>query len=153
VKNQSKKRILLSVVTDQSQETVIANLKQMSGIIEVEIYRPKPVLVHCSDGKKYPVYGNDIVYIEIDNCYCTIHFVDNVKMLVIESLKTLVEDFAEDGLVRCSKRFAVNLLHLCCMSGNELWLKSGQKIPIGRTYSDALKNCFRHRNTQSRKYR
>ncbi|MDR0711529.1 MAG: LytTR family transcriptional regulator [Prevotellaceae bacterium] len=132
-------------------EQLIVRLKRMGECREVDS-KCKPILVPHNSGH-VRVKAENILFIESDGSYCTIHFCDEKKLFVAVPMGTLADDFCEQGVVRCHKRYAVNVDMIDFIGGNYLILKGGTQVDVGRTYKAALTSCFCYRGTKSRKYR
>ncbi|MDR2813532.1 MAG: LytTR family transcriptional regulator [Prevotellaceae bacterium] len=132
-------------------EEVAAHLKLLGVIGEVSS-RFKPVLVPYNSGYKC-VRAQEILYLESDGSYCTIYFGTGKKIFVAVPMGTLADDFCEQGIVRCHKRFAVNINEVDFVGGNYLILRGEKHLNVGGVFKEAVMACFTYRGTRSAKFR
>jgi DNA-binding LytR/AlgR family response regulator len=63
---------------------------------------------------------------------------ENETHIFIDSLSKLEKDLQDKGFVRISQSFLVNMRHVFNVSGNQVTIKKGKDLPIGRSYKQAL---------------
>ena len=78
----------------------------------------------------------DIMYAESDDNYACI-YLENLKLVVPHTLKSVEEKLVGKGFVRCHKSYLVNFKKVTSISEGFLFIEK-MKLPIGRSYRDAL---------------
>ncbi len=84
----------------------------------------------------HKVFFRDIVYLESDNNYVTVHTVDK-KHLVRTSLQNYLEHFDQHKFFRIHRSYVVNLDHIATIN-TEYVLLNMKELPIGKTYREEL---------------
>jgi DNA-binding LytR/AlgR family response regulator len=82
------------------------------------------------------LYLRNINWIEAHDIYAMIH-TDTSRHLLNHSLKTIEEKFPRQKFIRVHRSFIVNIDRIMAIEENDLIL-SASRIPIGKTYRDAL---------------
>ncbi|MBX2815189.1 MAG: response regulator [Saprospiraceae bacterium] len=83
----------------------------------------------------------DLLWIEAEGCYCTIHTVEKAHTIV-STLKKFQESVTHKDLMRVHRSYVVNLDQVDQI--NESYLGIGDKaIPIGRSYKASVQKVFR----------
>jgi DNA-binding LytR/AlgR family response regulator len=90
-----------------------------------------------SGPQTYQVKIADILYLEKDGNYITVHLKDK-KILIRENMTDIFEIVPEEGFVRVHKSFVVAVKHITMIEVHQLII-NGEKIPIGGTYRDNLR--------------
>lgn len=86
---------------------------------------------------------DDIIYIKSDNDYTSI-ITSQKKHLVPITLSQWNTRLAADKFYQVHKSYIINVGAILKVSGNQITLENGIKIPIGRTYKDAfMKDCIK----------
>lgn len=81
---------------------------------------------------------DDILYIEADGNYCTLHFVDDTKRTIAFALHVIEQDLAAFfDFVRVHRSFIVNLKHVSSLIGSNLMIKE-HPVRIGKEYKETL---------------
>jgi two-component system, LytTR family, response regulator len=91
-----------------------------------------------SGPQTYQVKVGDILYLEKDGNYITIHLKDK-NILIRENMTDIFDLVPPTGFVRVHKSFVVSITHIAMIEVHQLTI-NGEKIPIGSTYRDQLKN-------------
>ncbi|MDR1370670.1 MAG: LytTR family transcriptional regulator [Dysgonamonadaceae bacterium] len=136
---------------DAGVEAFISFLKFFRDCREVSS-RYKPVVLPHNNGHQR-IRTEDILYLESDGSYCTIYFCSGKSIFVAVAMGTLTDDLCEQGIVRCHKRYAVNIHAVDYVGGNYLVLRDGKQLDMGGTFKDKIVSCFNYRGTRSLKYR
>gem|GEM_PF-5554698 len=159
INNMPKVTVRLSIEGDvfplayemqNSPEVIITHLKKLGDCKEVN-NRYIPVVIPHKNGF-IRIRTEEILYLEAEGSYCSIHFCTGKKLFIAVPMGTLSDDFSEQGLVRCHKRYTVNITYVNFISGNSLTLTGGVELTIGKTYKKTVISCFNYRGTRSRKY-
>lgn len=77
-----------------------------------------------------------IIYVQSDRNYVTV-VTENISLSFIDSLKKWNEYLTDDRFLQTHKSFIINLNYIEKITGNLVYINK-QKIPVGRTFKDAL---------------
>ncbi|OCX54369.1 hypothetical protein BEL04_08920 [Mucilaginibacter sp. PPCGB 2223] len=91
-----------------------------------------------SGPQTYQVKVADILYLEKDGNYITVHLKDK-KVLVRENMSDIFDLVPAASFVRVHKSYVVAIKHITMIEVHQLTV-SGQKIPVGSSYRDDLRN-------------
>lgn len=83
----------------------------------------------------------EILYIKSDSDYTEIHL-SQKKLLSQESLRHWGSTLGEKLFTRVHKSYLINTSWVEKVAGNQIYLKGGNVIPIGRAYKEAFTNRF-----------
>jgi len=84
---------------------------------------------------------SDIHYIKSDADYTEI-FVDGKRHISSEPLRFWIEYLGKKQFVRIHKSYIVNTSKINKVSGNQVYMTSGENLPIGRAYKDQFSERF-----------
>ena len=90
-----------------------------------------------SGPQTYQVKVADILYLEKDGNYITVHLKDK-QILMRENMGDIFELVPSAGFVRVHKSYVVAIRHITMIEVHQLII-NGEKIPVGSTYRDALR--------------
>lgn len=90
-----------------------------------------------SGSQTYQVKVADILYLEKDGNYITIHLKDK-RILIRENMGDIFDLVPPAEFIRVHKSFVVAIKHISMIEVHQLTI-NGQKIPIGSTYREQLK--------------
>jgi len=90
-----------------------------------------------SGPQTYHVKINDILYLEKDGNYITVHLKDK-KILIRENMADIFDIIPPEDFIRVHKSFVVAIKHISMIEVHQLSMNN-QKIPIGSTYREQLK--------------
>jgi two-component system LytT family response regulator len=90
-----------------------------------------------SGPKTYQVSVDDILYLEKDGNYITVHLEDK-EILIRENLTDIFNIIPPAGFIRIHKSFVVAIKHITLIEVQQVIINN-QKIPIGSTYRELLK--------------
>jgi two-component system LytT family response regulator len=90
-----------------------------------------------SGAQTYQVKISDILYLEKDGNYITVYLKDK-KILIRENMTDVFDIVPPGEFVRVHKSYVVALKHITLLEVHQLVI-NGQKIPIGNTYREPLK--------------
>ncbi|MFK8057413.1 MAG: LytR/AlgR family response regulator transcription factor [Saprospiraceae bacterium] len=79
---------------------------------------------------------NNIMYIESDRNYVTI-VTDKVKLPIIDSLRRWSDYLNQDNFIRIHRSFIVNINYIEKVTATLVYINK-QKMPVGKTYKEAL---------------
>ncbi|MBS1529110.1 MAG: response regulator transcription factor [Bacteroidetes bacterium] len=91
-----------------------------------------------SGPQTYQVKLDDILYLEKDGNYITVHLKDK-NILIRENMGDIFDLVPEIGFVRVHKSYVVAVKHISLIEVHQLTI-NGEKIPIGSTYRENLKS-------------
>lgn len=87
------------------------------------------------------LYYRNIEYIEVIGRNTYIYY-KGIKRSSKKQLKKWEELLNENHFVRCHSSFLVNLKHVYYIKNNQVILKSGNILPLSRTYKDKFKDLL-----------
>ena len=90
-----------------------------------------------SGPQAYRVKLADILYLEKDRNYLTVHVKDK-QILIRENMSDIFELVPAAGFVRVHKSYVVAIRHITMIEIHQLTI-NGEKIPIGVTYRESLR--------------
>ncbi len=90
-----------------------------------------------SGPQTYQVKLNDILYLEKDGNYITVHLKDR-NILVRENMGDIFDLVPASDFVRIHKSYIVAVKHISMIEVHQLTI-NGEKIPIGSTYREPLR--------------
>lgn len=100
-----------------------------------------PAIVYLKSGPQtYPVKLSDILYLEKDGNYMTVHLKDK-HILIRENMTSIFGLVPAADFIRVHKSYMVARAHIGLIEVHQLTI-GGEKIPIGSTYRDALRNIL-----------
>lgn len=94
------------------------------------------------DGKTSVVPVHEISYFEIWKRLVTLHYGNGEKAKFYASMNQLENKLSGKNFVRSHRSFLVHLSYIAMFHSQGLLLKTGEIIPIGITYAQALKKSF-----------
>jgi len=86
----------------------------------------------------YQVKVADILYLEKDGNYITVHLKDK-NILIRENMGDIFDLVPQADFVRVHKSYVVAVKHIAMIEVHQLVI-NGEKIPIGSTYREPLRN-------------
>jgi two-component system, LytTR family, response regulator len=84
----------------------------------------------------------DILFVEMDKDYATIHL-HNEKVMVLLSLKEIEYRLKGSGFIRTSKSHLVSGQYIDKTIGDNIHLRNGQQIPLSRSFKPAFLAHFK----------
>ncbi|HTD97786.1 MAG TPA: LytTR family DNA-binding domain-containing protein [Mucilaginibacter sp.] len=85
----------------------------------------------------YQVKVADILYLEKDGNYITVHLKDK-QILIRENMSDIFDLVPAAGFVRVHKSYVISIRHIAMIEVHQLII-NGEKIPIGSTYRESLR--------------
>ncbi|MDB5150800.1 MAG: response regulator transcription factor [Mucilaginibacter sp.] len=98
----------------------------------------EPTVFIKSGPQTYQVKVGDILYLEKEGNYITIHLKDR-NILIRENMGDVFDLVPATDFLRVHKSFVVSIKHITMIEIHQLVI-NGEKIPIGSTYRDPLRN-------------
>jgi len=90
-----------------------------------------------SGPQTYPVKVVDILYLEKDGNYMTVHLKEK-HILIRENMNNVFDLVASNDFLRVHKSYVVAIRHITMIEVHQLTI-NGEKIPIGSTYRESLR--------------
>jgi two-component system LytT family response regulator len=97
-----------------------------------------PTVFIKSGPQTYQVKVSEILYLEKDGNYITVHLKDR-KILVRENMGDIFDLVPAGDFLRVHKSYVVAIKHITMIEVHQLVI-NGEKIPIGSTYRDFLRS-------------
>jgi DNA-binding LytR/AlgR family response regulator len=95
-----------------------------------------------ADRKLYKIHFDDLVYVEGQRAYVTLHTRQkNITALI--AMKDLETQLPADRFIRIHKSFIVSVRHMEALEGNMLEITGKIKLSIGTSYRDQVEQIFR----------
>lgn len=93
------------------------------------------------NGALNKVFLNEIIYIDVDERYCSLHCEDT-RYIVMKPLKQMEQLLAPHGFVRTHRKFLAQKAKITkiILSEDTLILEGGQSIPISDSYKELTKD-------------
>lgn len=120
------------VVTHEKFEEII--MKCFSRIIE----KKSNLLCFTQNGKVNRISLNRIVYLKVEHRVTQIYCQDKQEFSFYESLKNVEQNIKNNNFVRIHRGYIVNLNFVDCVDKGELYLITGEKLPVARNYKQDL---------------
>lgn len=79
---------------------------------------------------------SDIIYIESQSEYLKIHLKDSSPLMVLMSIKRMVELLPQDKFVRTHRSYVVNMSHVKEIARMRITMETDANLPIGDSYKD-----------------
>lgn len=145
-----KRKTDLSPVEKQDAEFTEASVKNEYAPLKVqkeaESQESKSAVLQLKS--KAVIKVDEVLYIQSEGHYVNIYLQDQENPEVERtSLSTLLNELGEDSFQRIHRSYAVNMRHLKAAYSNRVLLKSGQELPVTRTYNAALKERFNKKDS------
>ena len=104
--------------------------------ISLEVQPAQDFLTVKADYKIYKINYSDLIYVEGQHEYVTFH-TQTRRITALYSLKSLEEQLPPDAFLRSHKSYIASFHFIEDIEGNTVTV-SGNKLPIGGSYRDAL---------------
>jgi two-component system LytT family response regulator len=91
-----------------------------------------------SGPQTYRVKVSEILYLEKDGNYITVHLKDG-NILIRENMGDIFDLIPAADFIRVHKSYVVGIRHISMIEVHQL-IVNGEKIPIGSTYRDSLRD-------------
>ncbi len=110
----------------------------------VNLQKAETELVFKTDYKKVHIKPDSILYIEGMGEYLKIYYLDAMTPLVVlMSMKRILEQLPDDRFTRVHKSYIVNLNHVASHSRTQITVENGTVLPIGESYRVAFSQLAR----------
>jgi DNA-binding LytR/AlgR family response regulator len=98
-------------------------------------------LVIRADHKYYKIHYEDLVCVEGQKTYITLHSENKDKITALVSLKELEEKLPPGEFIRIHKSYIVSIRKMDAPEGNQLEVH-GIKLPVGKNYRQEIARVF-----------
>ena len=100
-----------------------------------------PTVFLKSGPQTYPVKLSEILYLEKDGNYMTVHLKDR-NILIRENMTDVFKLVPDSDFIRVHKSYVVAVRHIGIIEVHQIVI-NGEKIPVGHTYRDLLRSRLR----------
>lgn len=97
-----------------------------------------PVILLKSGPQTYPVKLSDILYLEKNGNYMTVHTRDR-NILIRENMSHVFDLVPEADFIRIHKSYVVAIRYIALIEAHQLTV-GGEKIPVGGTYRESMRS-------------
>jgi two-component system LytT family response regulator len=121
-------------------ERFLAAINKAAGTLSSKtgvINEDEPVVFIKSGPQTYQVKVGEILYLEKDGNYITVHLKDK-KILIRENMGDIFDLVPAADFLRVHKSYVVAIKHITMIEVHQVIL-NGTKIPIGSTYRESLR--------------
>ena len=87
------------------------------------------------------LFHENIVWLEADGNYTTIHLINNKRHVIRTTLTEMEEQLPSDNFIRIHKSYVVNKKHITEVRANNVIIDQ-KELAIGRTFQQNLVNVF-----------
>ena len=87
------------------------------------------------------LFHDNIVWLEADGNYTTIHLINNKRHVIRTTLTEMEEQLPSDNFIRIHKSYVVNKKHITEVRANNVIIDQ-KELAIGRTFQQNLVNVF-----------
>lgn len=102
------------------------------------IEKKRNYLCFTQNGKVNRISLNRIVYLKVEHRVTQICCLDKQEISFYESLKNVEQSIKNNNFVRIHRGYIVNLNYVDCIDKGELYLITGEKLPVARNYKQDL---------------
>lgn len=95
-------------------------------------------LCFTQNGKLNRINMNRIVYLKVEHRVTQIYCQNHQEYSFYESLKNVEQNIQNENFVRIHRGYIVNLNYVDCIDKGELYLVTGEKLPVARNYKQDL---------------
>ena len=119
-------------------EIAFNNFTSASSVSKESLATNKAGFIFLKDGGTFhKIYLNQILYIESEANYVSVHLNDKTKILVRTTLNEFCEKLDKNKFIRIHRSYVVNLMNIDRINAAEIVVR-GTKIPFSKTYKAEL---------------
>lgn len=133
IKPFSFERFLKAINKIENKQSLPSQLVNLEAI---EVTKNEDAVFINVDKTLHKIDLAKIIYVQSDRNYVTV-VTENISLSFIDSLKKWNEYLTDDRFLQTHKSFIINLNYIEKVTGNLVYINK-QKIPVGRTFKDAL---------------
>lgn len=141
---------------DKDNTIRLLNLGNVVGDIEPLPHKEKRITLFDNSGVlKFSINSDNLYFIESDDNYVQVWYMDtqgSMKQYMLRCrLKTIEDSFADSDLVRCHRKYVVNMTKVKILTSEkdgyyiDLDIESVDPIPVSKTYEQAVLARFNSR--------
>jgi DNA-binding LytR/AlgR family response regulator len=99
---------------------------------------PEKAYMFVRDGYVFrKIFFNDLLYLESDANYVTLHLKSQKKVMVRSTLNDFIEQLDPEMFIRIHRSYSVNINHVDDVFPTEVAV-NGIKVPVGKSYKENL---------------
>lgn len=143
-------------INDKNNTIRLMNLSNVVGDISVTPQEEKRITLFDNNGVlKFSINSYNLYFIESDDNYIRVWYKeksgDTRQYMLRCKLKTIEDSFADSDLIRCHRKYIVNITKVSTLVSEkdgyflELDLPSVDRIPVSKTYEDTVLARFNSR--------
>ena len=143
-------------INDKNNTIRLMNMSNVVGDINVTPQEEKRITLFDNNGVlKFSINSSNLYFIESDDNYIQVWYRDKAgefKQYMLRcKLKTIEESFADSDLVRCHRKYVVNISRISTLSAEkdgyyiDLDIPSAERIPVSKTYEETVLSRFNSR--------
>ncbi len=102
------------------------------------IEKKSNLLCFTQNGKVNRISLNRIVYLKVEHRVTQIYCQDKQEFSFYESLKNVEQSIENNNFVRIHRGYIVNLNYVDCVDKGEIYLVTGEKLPVARNFKQDL---------------
>lgn len=143
-------------IQDKDNTIRMLNLENVVTDIHIPPQQEKRITLFDNNGlMKFSINQNNLYFIEADDNYIQVWYTDansDMKQYMLRCrLKTIEDSFADSDLVRCHRKYIVNISKVRVLKGEDkgyfldMDIDSVEPIPVSKTYEQAVLSRFNSR--------
>ena len=140
---------LYFALQDRNNTIRVMNYGDVVGDIDLPPFEQKRITLFDNNGVlRFSINSENLYFIESDDNYIQVWYRDSsgaVKKYMLRCrLKTIEESFADSGLMRCHRKYVVNMRNIRILKSErdgyqiDLGLEGVAPLPISKTYEQAV---------------
>ena len=144
-------------ISDKNNTIRLLNMSSVVGDINVTPQEEQRITLFDNNGVlKFSIKSDNLYFIESDDNYIQAWYKDNsgeLKQYMLRcKLKTIEESFMGSDLVRCHRKYVVNICKINMLSAEkdgysiDLGIPSVGPIPVSKTYEETILSRFNSRS-------
>lgn len=143
-------------INDKNNTIRLMNMSNVVGDISVTPQEEKRITLFDNNGVlKFSINSSNLYFIESDDNYIQVWYRDKsgeFKQYMLRcKLKTIEESFTDSDLVRCHRKYIVNISRISTLSAEkdgyyiDVDIPSAGRIPVSKTYEETVLSRFNSR--------
>lgn len=147
---------LYFALQDKDNTIRLMNLSNTVSDLDIKRQNEKRITLFDNSGQlKFSINQDSLYFIEADDNYIQVWYADaneEIRQYMLRCrLKTIEDSFSDSNLVRCHRKYIVNIDKVDILKGEdkgyllELGLKDVEPLPVSKTYEQAVLARFNSR--------
>ena len=143
-------------ITDKNNTIRLMNMSSVVGDISVSPQEEKRITLFDNNGVlKFSINSSNLYFIESDDNYIQVWYKDKsgeMRQYMLRcKLKTVEDSFTDSDLVRCHRKYIVNITKVSTLTSEkdgyylDLDIPSVTPIPVSKTYEETILSRFNSR--------